>query len=244
MMKTLKIIFVTLLLLSVLSVTAFAAEFKSTGVYDKADILSESDEAAISGYLSEASEKTGSQYILFTSKNDSDKAYMFETAYDIVALEIVYIEDEDAYYYYFYTFGDPYYSIEDGEIDRVLDDPDVYDNLKSGKIKEGAHAFCTLAVLAEEGDLREPLWQTILISFIIAAAIAGITVGCIIYKYKKKLKSPSYPLERYAGMNLEFSTDNFMGSFVTKTKISTSSSSGRSGGGRSGGGGGGRRGGR
>ena len=62
----------------------------------------------------------------------------------------------------------------------------------------------------------------------------GTAFGIVLYKYKKKLKSPIYPLNRYANLQLDYATDHFLGSSVTRTRVS-SSRGGRSGGSRGGG---------
>ena len=59
----------------------------------------------------------------------------------------------------------------------------------------------------------------------------------IIVKYKTKVRSEIYPLDKYAKMKLTNSSDNLIGSFVTHRVIqsSSNSSSGRSFGGSGGG---------
>ena len=65
----------------------------------------------------------------------------------------------------------------------------------------------------------------------------GVTVGVICGNYKKKLKSTTYPLDKYAKLKLKDKKDTFIGKHVA-TVIISSGNGGRSGGGGGGGGGG------
>ena len=70
--------------------------------------------------------------------------------------------------------------------------------------------------------MHENFWQIFAVS--VALAVVAALVACIIVivKYKKKLKSPIYPVERYANLALNVCQDNFLGSTVTRVKISSS----------------------
>ncbi len=240
MKRIFKFLFIFLMLLSVFQLSVSAEYYDTAGVYDEAELIPPDDEAEIEKYLHEAAAKTGVRYILVTTTRDENISYRIDRNADALVICILYLNG--TYYYEPYTYGDAEYGITDSEAERVFDAASVYDNLKSGNIKEGTKALCELSAVAINGKLREPLWQTVFICFIIASIIAGITVGCVVYNYKKKLKAPAYPLDRYANMRLASNSDTFLGSFVTKTRISSSSSGGRSGGGRSGGSRGGSRG--
>jgi uncharacterized membrane protein len=88
---------------------------------------------------------------------------------------------------------------------------------------------------AGQGELRRDGWvgRTICVSLILAALISGGITGIIIYNYKKKLKSPIYPLSRYARLELNSgaSLDVFLGKTVTSVRIRSSSGGSRGGGG-------------
>lgn len=65
---------------------------------------------------------------------------------------------------------------------------------------------------------------TVLLISIIGAIIAvAITVTIIVMRYKKKLKAPIYPLEKYASLDLSHRNDRFIGRTVTRVRISNSS---------------------
>ena len=169
------------------------------------------------------------------------------------AIVLLVREYNGTYYYDFYTFGKATDIFSDAVVDSILDDPTVYSSLKAGNVSDGYRAFkqrCHTAVSdyeqsAKELEQREkeraPLMAVLFAVIFGALAAGGSVLGVFLY-YRKKLHGETYPLDRYARLNLTDRRDIFMGSFVTRTRVQSSSSSGsRSGGG---GGGGGHRGGR
>lgn len=139
-------------------------------------------------------------------------------------------------YYEMFTWGVANTVITDDSVDSILDHSDVYDNIKGAKFCDGAVAFIEQSV----GCIKSYRRGIVFAIVIATVASAAVAVGAVILTYKKKLKSPIYPLSNYANLNLTEHTDVFLGKTVTRTRINTSS--GSSGGGRSGGGGGGSRG--
>ena len=63
----------------------------------------------------------------------------------------------------------------------------------------------------------------LLIGMIAGVVVGGITIGIIIYKYKKKVKSPIYPLDKYTTLDLNHfaSSDIYLRSTVTKVRVNT-----------------------
>lgn len=223
---------------------AFAVPTSATGssyVYDPYGILSSADKAALDSRLADLNSDSAVYYHLVVSKSRSD-AFKF-TSGDSVVFLVEYDEYSDIYYYELFTYGYADSAISDSEANRILDDPTVYDNIKSGNIRTGASRALTLIDTATHGKLRASNWlvKTILVSLVLALVIAGIVCGIIIYKYKKKLKSPIYPLDRYAKLNLiaADSRDAFLHKTVTRVRVNNGSGGSR--GGRSGGGSRGRR---
>ena len=53
----------------------------------------------------------------------------------------------------------------------------------------------------------------------------GAVLGVFLY-YRKKQHGESYPLDRYAKLQLTEAEDRFVGSFVTRTRVQSSSSGG------------------
>ncbi len=50
---------------------------------------------------------------------------------------------------------------------------------------------------------------------------AGILVGVIIWKYKTKLKSPIYPIDKYAALNLGVADDRHIDTTVTRVRVAS-----------------------
>ena len=245
MMKKLSLAFVFTAIIFSLFTATVSASGSDSRIYDTAGIID--NEERIESALSDFEAECGIPIRLVTTSgnNSYDLSEIgFVYGEDLIVLEINYYHYTDTYYYYLDTFGDAYDKISDSEVDRILDAKGVYNNIKSGRFADGVETFAKLTSKAYRGKLQEPWWNTVLVSFIIALIIGGVTVGCVVYRYKRKLKSPPYPLDRYARLNLsgDECSDIFIGSTVSKVRINTSN--GRSGGGSGGRSGGGRRGGR
>ena len=153
-----------------------------------------------------------------------------------------------SYYYDIYLYGEADTIFSDGDVDRVLDDTCVYNNLKKGNFDAGIHRFFSIsadvlirhyeaAALRKE---RAPMVAAI-VGVITALLVGGGSALGVFLYYRRKCHGTTYPLDRYAHLQLTQREDRFVGSFVTRTRIPKSNGSR---GGRSGGGGGGRRGGR
>ena len=68
-------------------------------------------------------------------------------------------------------------------------------------------------------------WNMLAWSALFAFIAAAVACVIVVVKYKRKLKSPIYPVEKYANLALNVCQDQFLGSTVTRVKISSSSSS-------------------
>ncbi len=233
MKRLLTVILITVLFLTAFIVPAFASG--SSYVYDPYDILSAYDKQVLSSQLSALNANSGVSYYLVVSLFRSD-ALKYAHGDSVVFL-VEYDQYERVYYYELFTYGYAHSAIRDMEANRILDNSTVYSNIKSGNIRAGVSQAFELIDIAVSGKLRADNWllRTILISLTVAVIIAGIVCGIIIYKYKKKLKSPIYPLDRYARLHLipQNSRDIFLHKTLTRVRINTSS--GGSSGGRSGG---------
>ena len=243
-----KLVLITVLALAFAYLFALGASAASgTRITDNGNFLTEEEEREIELALMEAESATNMSVRAYTYSGSqyydyADYMYEHSTKQDLVLLVIQYDEWDDEYYYYIDTVGAPYSLITDDEIDRILDNPKVYDNIKSGNLADGILAYAPLTVTAINSHLRPNIGRVLTVSVIIAVAAAFVSCLCVFLSYRKKQHSPSYPLDRYARLNLMISRDSFLTKTVTRVRINTSSSSG--GGSRSGGGGGGRRGGR
>ncbi len=232
-------IFLLVLALS-FSVVALAGGDRIVDARGK-DSFTEEELEALNAALAEAEERSGYKlYVYISSRgeigydtaDDVSRIFGVDSSDDAVILHIVKNNYSDPEYG-IYTSGDAE-DLSDATIDRILDTEGVFHNIKSSRLYEGIAAFSKAVPKEKEQFEKNSLTAVITVSVILALAAAGTTVGVIVYKYKKKLKSPAYPLSKFASMNLDHSTDTFLGSAVTKTRVA--SSSGRSGG-RSGGGG-------
>lgn len=168
-----------------------------------------------------------------------------ENTYDIEPAVVLVVRKAgagDAFYYDMYTYGDAYDIFSNQEIDRVLDADAVYNNLKAGNVNDGAAAFfslCAAEIDEHYGRLaakerRKPL-TVVLIAVGVGTLTAGGSILAVVLSYRKKRHGESYPLDRYARLNLTHREDRFVGSFVTRVRVRTNSSS--HGGSRGGGGG-------
>lgn len=254
-MKTKIVIFALLCatLIAMFAMSSYAYSFayipEGQHLTDRDNIISSSDEGEINAALSDAEKSSGAKIRAFVYEGSYDYYYTDYIAESeeyidsLVLLIIQYDSFFDEYYYFLDTYGTAHGQIKDNEVDRILDNPDVYDNIKSGNLKAGITAYARLADKAVSGNLRPNFIKVLIISLVIALLVAFIASLSVYFAYKKKLHSESYPLSRYASLNLKIERDSFVTKFVTRVRIKSSSGgSGRSGGG--GHSGGGRRGGR
>lgn len=69
--------------------------------------------------------------------------------------------------------------------------------------------------------MPEDIITLIVIALIIAfVAAAAVAIG-IVVKYKKKLKSPIYPIDKYAALTMIGSYDHYMGTSVTRVRVAS-----------------------
>ena len=136
-----------------------------------------------------------------------------------------------------FTYGRAYGYISDSAADDILWS-EAITVIKSGQLADGISRFVTLVVEKTAEGIRDGKTTALIIAIALALIAGGSAFGLVFFFYKRKLKSQQYPLSKFASLKLDYSTDNFIGSNVVRTRVSSSSS----GGGRSGGGGGGSRG--
>jgi len=222
-----------------------------TSVTDKDDLLSDDEEQLINAALQLATEQGGVPICAYVFSSRYGEEYWGDDFLAehglsrrqnmvLLVVTVTYFE----VYYDIYRYGDAEFAINQKECDYILDDSRVYDNLKNGDIADGLCAYAELSAEAYAGRLGVS-WVLILIVALIIGAIAGfISVKSISASYKKKNPSQSYPLDRFAKLELTHERDREIGKFVTTTIISTGGHGGRGGGGGGRGGGGGHGGGR
>lgn len=243
-MKKLTLIALFLLLLAALTLPALAYPVT---VQDNAQLLDADAEARITSATAEAH---GLRFYLLTqrvsSRDDIPSDNRMESicgiTRDDAAVVLLVSVVNGSYYYDMYTYNDAYDMFSDRDVDAVLDAFLVNDNLKAGRIEKGATAFfeecCRVsAKYAErqaEKERRAPLVAVIVGAVAGLLAGGGAVLGVFLY-YRKKQHGESYPLDRYAKLNLTESSDRFVGSFITRTRIQSSNGGIGGGGGSSGG---------
>lgn len=215
-------------------------------VYDDDNLIPDSCENEIASALLAAETRTGVSFRVYAYEGYEYydiHDFLMDGGFSIPNLVLLVIQKQgDVYYYFLDTYGSANTLISDKEVDRILDTPEVYDNIKSGSLSEGILAFTDVAETAVSGTLRPPFMSVFLPCLVIALVAAVASVVGVVLFYRRKLHSESYPLERYAKLQLNVSHDTFLTKSITRVRVNSSSSGGgRSGGG---GGGGGRRGGR
>ena len=245
-MKIRKIILFLITLVCIIMAFAITSSAYTVGtnacITDKDGYVNDADEVSLDRKLREAEERTGVAFRVYVYEYSSYTGYvdmydyereMGESFDDLILLVISY--EYGTYYYELFTKGAPHTDITDKEANRILDNKGVYDNIKSGKLYEGIDEFITLAEKAVSGKLRNSFKAVFVPSLIISLIVAiGLSVY-VFFAYRKKLHAVSYPLEKYATLNLTTANDNFIHKTVDRVRVSSSSSSG---GGRSSGGGG------
>ena len=234
------------LLLSVLTFGISAQTYPDhlANVIDKDDVLIDSQEQEINAALAQAREQAGVPICVYVFVSERGERYWgddFLADYGLSSqTDLVLLVVEVTRYeinYYMYTYGDAYYQINQKELNYILDDSTVYNNIKTGAITEGICAYAQLSAEAYAGRLGVS-WRLILIVALIIGAIVGaICIKSIQAGYQRKNPSQSYPLDRFAQLNLTKQNDRVIGKFVTTTIISSGGRGGH--GGRPGGGGGG-----
>jgi len=219
-------------------------------VYGMDSMLTENDIERINAAAVKWGEEYGCDFYIVTHSADGrfekyvGEDFIEENGFsyndDILLLIITYDTAEREYYYNMYYYGLPSRRISDAEVDSILDDPDVYDNLKSGKLADGAIAFIELS-----GEASAMPWGVITVVAVVAAIVVGaITVSVVTAKYKMRMKPTNYPLDKYAKLELTDSDDQFIDKRVSVVITSSGGGSGGRGGGGGYGGGRGHAGGR
>ena len=69
--------------------------------------------------------------------------------------------------------------------------------------------------------LPEDLYLVLIWSIIIGIVAAVVAVVIVVVKYKKKLKAPIYPIDKYASLSLVGSHDNFLRRNVTRVRVTS-----------------------
>lgn len=245
---------VTMLILLVLTLlalpTAAASDYVPTShrVYDPAGLFDPAEQATLAEHLNTLSDTSGAQLYLATYRasgwsddfiGDEYCATVRRLDRENAVLLIITFDTRDGLYYYdMYTYGRADSAISSKEVDYILDRDEVYDNLKGGRLLDGATAFFDLSVKAYEG--RVGVSYAVIIP---VAAVLGVLIGVLVAwgvasSYSRRHPTVDYPLDRYARLELTAESDTFAGKAITRTYVPRSNGGGGGGGSRHGGGGG------
>ncbi len=220
------VISAVLLATALSGVTSLAST--ATRVYDSAELLTDTSAARVDAALADAEARTGYSFRLYTTTvyYVSEGKMLSELGFtdddDLVVLSIEHYGG--SYYYELFTFGDVYAMISDSDADRILDDDRVF-AIKRGRIETSAVAFASITADTIETNKTTRRVAGIAVPILLALLTAGIFIGVVCYTYKRKLKSPIYPVTKYATLSLTESSDNYITSTVTRVRIQSSSSS-------------------
>ena len=246
-MKKTVIFALILLLLALLTLPAFA--YQVTVRDELTEPATPSEPQSYIYTVADGTDAGGIAYYLWSKKATSKSDLPTEST---VAATLGFSGSDDAvvllvrqvgttYYYDMYTYGAANDIFSDAAVNQILDNGGVYSKLKGGDISGGALDFfnlCTEQILyvAEKEAAREASkpFRILLLSLIVGVLAGGFTTLGIALHYRRKKRGSSYPLDRYARLNLTLREDRFVGSFVTRTRIQSNNG----GGGKSGGGGG------
>ena len=241
----------TVLLLSltlVFAASADSAPYDERVVYDNNGLLNPDEEAEIRQAVASVRSLIGDASVVVICATDSRSTAKKELAAlgyqdgDNVAALVIFETPEGPYPYMseIYIDGKMDDYISDRTCDNIADE--IKSDIHEGRFLEGAKTFVSLISAAYADGIPTPMRPSTKVVIVIVAALVsgllagGIPVIVLIFKYRKKNRSASYPLNEYTRLYLTNQKDEFMYHTVTKVKV-VSSSSGGSGGGRSSGGG-------
>lgn len=218
-------------------------------VHDPANMLTDAEEATLAAHMDALSAQHGVE--LYMATYDAD--HLFDDEWgdeycrkvqnlygrDAVLLIVTYDELDRMFYYDMYTYGRANTAIRQFEVNYILDQRDVYRNIKSGRVAAGATAFFDQTALCFTERVGVSPWIIVAVSAVIALVIALAVCGGVKASYSKKRAKVDYPLDDYATLELTRERDSFVREYVTRAYVPRSN-----GGGSRHGGGGGHRGGR
>ncbi len=210
---------------------------------DAADLLTDAEEATLAAQMEELSAKYGAEFYMATYNaygysddfvgDDYCASVEDISRFDAVLFVITYDRYDGEYYYDIYIYGRADSAISDKEVNYILDADAVYNNIKSGKLSDGAAAFFDLSAKAYDGRVGVSYAVIIPVCAVLAILISLLVVKGVKDSYSRKHASADYPLDRFARLELTARSDTFAGTAVTRSYSPRSRSSG--GGGRSGG---------
>ena len=244
-------ILVSLVLMLSLLLSALSVSAQSTGrvtVFDRLGVLDDTERAALEEGFGEGRHGTA-MYLLTENRRLLENEVRFLCGIDDGASAVVLVVDRaiSTYSYELFTFGHVHGVLSDRACNAILDDAVLYSAIKSGRIYEGAARFFTVTEARIVRDWYEPgeryggVGVSIAVGVVTAVLAGGGSAIGVMLHYRKRRHGASYPLDRYANLQLTCREDRFVGSAVTRVRVQSSGSGGGRGGSRGGGGSRGRR---
>ena len=223
-----------------LTLSVFAASY-SRVIYDDAGLISYDQEEILRQEGWAMSQSMDSMGISVIITDDFDTTYgqaIYDThelseSQDMILLVIYYDEYRNYYEYEVVAFGEMKRGISYAQQNNISDA--LYDDVKAGDLVSAIRTFMSLSAEKYQSRSGERTLQIVGIALISGAVAAGISILIVVLSYRKKNRSPSYPLKEFTSLDLTLESDVITGRNVTKVKLS-SSSGGSSGGGSRGGG--------
>lgn len=229
MMK--RVIFSFLVLLAIIPAFLIKTSADTRRIYDEDGFIT-GDVTSLEDKLAETERLCGVAVRVYLYDTDSSGFYTYtellarfglSTRDDVILLVIT--EEYSSYYYELITYGRGYSLISDSAAERILDDSGVY-SIKRKDFENGIAAFSSAVSQEIMSARRRADTARVVIPIVIALIAGGVTVGIVVYRYKRKLKSPIYPLSNYARLDLHVSRDDFVTSHISRVRVNTSSGGG------------------
>jgi uncharacterized membrane protein YgcG len=237
MKKTIVLFPIRLLLLSLFPPTAAQAKVVlpyNVTVYDSAGFFTAEEEIRLESMRGEDTHGVSFYLVTATVQMSASRVHSVCAIGEKSAVVLVIDSTGTTYYYEMFTFNGADDLFSDRDVDDILDADSVYRNIKRGDLYEGCESFFGLCqqVIAKEIARQNAFpWPALIAGVIGGVLIGGITVLCVFLFYRKKRHGVSYPLDRYATLNLTEHRDLFVGSYVTRVRVQSNSSGGSSSGG-------------
>lgn len=237
------------LFLMLTAVLPAGAETAVPYLTDQADLLTVTQEKELSEQAEQLSGRLGIRVAMYvySSPYESDnfigedflQLHGMSVSDDLILLIVKQETPQyanESYYYDLYLYGLGETKITQEEVDPLLDDQNVFTNLKTGKIDAGLRGYLNAVdSYASNGvDRPNPFLKALVWALPVSLAAGLIACVCVKVSYSMKRKSVDYPLDRFAKLQLTEESDVFVGKHVTRRTVS-SSSSGSGGGSRGGG---------
>ncbi len=243
MKRTCAILLSALMLLAALCVTSAAADSQRY-VFDERNHLSAYEATELNRKLSDARELLGGADIVVIVTDDFDSDVQTQLALhgyaspdrDVIGLTV--FCSGTIYEFDIGTWGSMSDTLSVKRLNQIMDVIEA--DVKAGRLFEGACKFVDATVERYTKEIEKANRNSFLVvlpvALVIGVVAGGVAVLCVFFSYRKKNRTPSYPLDRFARLYLSVERDVFLGSSVIKTKIVENTSSGGSHGGGGGGG--------